>query len=1140
MVKVRRNGSEENLLVQEGMVMIMLTKKITKRSARTLAALLLLFALGTAAIAVHPGSFGPDGMVTGGTELVSGSVGSVTGSDSYRSINTTGQETILTFDRFNVWEGWTVNFQQPNASAATLNRVTGGCGSEIMGSLTSNGQVFLINPAGIVFGRNSVVNMPKLVASGLNLSNDEFRKLARSPLNDSETVTFLSPRYGGRVEMLWDEGEGGILQPGFNVDKLYLIGTQVENCAKIQGYSPDTNPYVVMAASTGQVIISRWDQQNIAVQVLVGSGSSDTPPAYDDCDECDRHKHQVGQGHHVRGGDTGNGYGYGHYGKCGPYPCYTTPLGAGDIISLAVVDTDLIAMAAERNILTGSLESDGAIKTLAVTGGTLVEGHVAGQSVSMEARKNNQVDGDVTGIDSVYIKSGNSALIQGDIESDGGITTISMANTKVGGSVEGASVVMLAGGNNEVMGDVKADGPDGIVMTAGHDNKVGGSVLASDGDVAMTSICCGNEVGGDVRGENVTMTAYTHNSVGGNVTATAGDVMMLAQVCYNYVAGDVTGSNITMVAGTDNHVVGNVDAGDGDVVMTAGRSNIVDGSVEATNGDVVMTAVKSNTVNGSVTAASGDITMLAQYCSNYIGGDASADNIYMTAGRNNTIAGDAYAVAGQILINSGSYTYLGGSATAVTDVTVNSTDGLVLNGSGDQIIEAITGKVEISAPLTQKITEGHLVILGGSPDLAVNLWTAVHTAAGNIEIKGLGNIQLGGELIAGGSGEIPVYHGVSVISDAGEIYTGEPGNGINVLIKGGSDQAAGIGVGLPHDADQKAAIVLISSAPLTLGPDAKLIAVGKYYGADGPVDDRAAVKFRNQSDWQGLPIDIAVYVQSTNGDVIVDHLGILDVQDLGTVALDAKTRMLLVNQTDAGVEGPYYLYRLEVASRDTIWLSEAIANGTHPFASDPSLMESLMGGGTYVMRGGVNPEGIEGAWVLHDPEPVVTVTAQLPAPLAQPVDEGCPALLLAAAEEIGQDPAVFRNGILVNARNMQPCDTCQRLLRNADVLKDVDGTRLTALGQVLNEFVTTQAPPSPEQLAAINQAIAMHVKDGTAYAAAGQWVDALAAYVGILRSEIGLSQADALAVAMGKYGSPEKANEAVKAFIALRLAELAG
>jgi filamentous hemagglutinin family protein len=67
-----------------------------------------------------------------------------------------------------------VRFNQPNASAITLNRVTGTERSEILGSLSANGQVFILNPNGVLFGKGAQVNVGGLVASTLRMSNDDF------------------------------------------------------------------------------------------------------------------------------------------------------------------------------------------------------------------------------------------------------------------------------------------------------------------------------------------------------------------------------------------------------------------------------------------------------------------------------------------------------------------------------------------------------------------------------------------------------------------------------------------------------------------------------------------------------------------------------------------------------------------------------------------------------------------------------------------------------------------------------------------------------------------------------------------------------------------------------------------------------
>jgi filamentous hemagglutinin family protein len=87
---------------------------------------------------------------------------------------TTSDKSIINWNSYNISSTNTVNYQQPSASSVSLNRVTGIEPSGIYGALTSNGQVFVVNPNGIVFGANSRVDVPGLVASTLDINNNDF------------------------------------------------------------------------------------------------------------------------------------------------------------------------------------------------------------------------------------------------------------------------------------------------------------------------------------------------------------------------------------------------------------------------------------------------------------------------------------------------------------------------------------------------------------------------------------------------------------------------------------------------------------------------------------------------------------------------------------------------------------------------------------------------------------------------------------------------------------------------------------------------------------------------------------------------------------------------------------------------------
>lgn len=81
---------------------------------------------------------------------------------------------IINWKDFSIGVDEHTQFIQPNSKSVTLNRVIGNNASEIMGKLSSNGQIFLVNPNGIVFGIHSVVDVGGLVATTSNISDANF------------------------------------------------------------------------------------------------------------------------------------------------------------------------------------------------------------------------------------------------------------------------------------------------------------------------------------------------------------------------------------------------------------------------------------------------------------------------------------------------------------------------------------------------------------------------------------------------------------------------------------------------------------------------------------------------------------------------------------------------------------------------------------------------------------------------------------------------------------------------------------------------------------------------------------------------------------------------------------------------------
>jgi filamentous hemagglutinin family protein len=81
---------------------------------------------------------------------------------------------MIDWGQFNIGANEQVQFIQPSADAAALNRVVGADPSHILGRLSANGQLFLINPNGILFGKNAVLDVSGLVATTFDIDNTDF------------------------------------------------------------------------------------------------------------------------------------------------------------------------------------------------------------------------------------------------------------------------------------------------------------------------------------------------------------------------------------------------------------------------------------------------------------------------------------------------------------------------------------------------------------------------------------------------------------------------------------------------------------------------------------------------------------------------------------------------------------------------------------------------------------------------------------------------------------------------------------------------------------------------------------------------------------------------------------------------------
>ena len=160
--------------------------------------------------------------------------------------------TVINWNDFSISKGEITKFVMPSSSSAVLNRVVGNTQSNILGSLLSNGKIYLINPSGIIIGKDAIINTSSFIASTFDLLNEEFLK-------------------GGDLLFSGDSKEKII-----NLGKIQatdgdaiLIARQIENKGSIEA----TNGVAAIGAGK-EILLKPCDKQRILIK-----------PAYDENEE---------------------------------------------------------------------------------------------------------------------------------------------------------------------------------------------------------------------------------------------------------------------------------------------------------------------------------------------------------------------------------------------------------------------------------------------------------------------------------------------------------------------------------------------------------------------------------------------------------------------------------------------------------------------------------------------------------------------------------------------------------------------------------------------------------------------------------------------------------------------------------------
>ena len=189
----------------------------------------------------------------------------------------------INWQSYNVQSGEQVVYNQPSASSIALNRDFSGSPSQIFGSINANGQVFLLNTAGILIGNGASINTAGLMLSDLNASASDFTNYTTNGsmtltgthsgsggISNAGTIT-TSARQGVTIIGQYINNTGSITANNGNInltvasepvvvtDSSGMIGVQMS-----QGITQDISPNGALLYNSGTI---RTNEGNIAINI---------------------------------------------------------------------------------------------------------------------------------------------------------------------------------------------------------------------------------------------------------------------------------------------------------------------------------------------------------------------------------------------------------------------------------------------------------------------------------------------------------------------------------------------------------------------------------------------------------------------------------------------------------------------------------------------------------------------------------------------------------------------------------------------------------------------------------------------------------------------------------------------------------
>ncbi len=595
-----------------------------------------------------------------GAQIVSGQVSIDTATPGVTTV-TNSPNAIINWQNFSIAQNELTQFIQQNSQSAVLNRIIGQNPSDILGQLTSNGKVFLINPNGIVFGAGSMVDTQGLIASSLNLSDQDF-------LNGN--YHFIAGSSAGNIV------NEGIIRAGKD-GSIILIAPQIENNGIIQSDGGS-----ITLAAGQELTITNLDNPDIRFQIQAPADSV------------------LNLGKLLTEGGAINVFA-GTITHSGEINADSVQIDKQGHIQL-VAQQDITLATGSKISANNSQGDAGTIHIDSKTGTTLAQGTIEAQASQIGKGGTIELLGERVGvldqarIDASGENGGGQVLIGGDYQGKNpdvhnakatyvGMDTTIKADAKTNG--DGGKVIVWSDETTRVYGDISAiggslSGNGGFIETSGHWLDMTGIRINASSP---------NGQGGEwlLDPYNLTVNGCT----GGCVVNTGGMF-------------ESTNTTTDVTAAT---IVGLLDAGTSVTLQTgAGGAGLGDITV---NASIVKTNL-TNTASLTLTAHN-NITIAAAITLNLNSGN-------LTLSATNTIKNSAALIAANVFFKAGKMELTNGTINGTSSVSLLSSNAINLGSTND----AVANTLELSNAELNTITTPILRI-GDSTSGAIDITSAL-------------------------------------------------------------------------------------------------------------------------------------------------------------------------------------------------------------------------------------------------------------------------------------------------------------------------------------------------------------------------------------------------------------------------------